>query len=667
MTISRNTIIVFVLLFFLCSPLQLYCGDREIGLYYFKQAEVLYHSGKIKEAERLLKTSYEFYPDFSETTFLLSLIYFKNQKTTLTGLSFLRQAIEDNTWTTTDPYIPQRELGRVYLQIKLLNDAQDVFQSMGSKLKEDPSSALLMAKTLKESDSPRFEGFLSDSLRRFPSYSEFYTLYAGYLIEEGKIEKAGQIINQGLEKLPDNPNLILVKIQLLSLEEMTETIENPGETGNGETEETSKSMDESPGRGKQLLDSYYEKGGQSPLASILALSLESGDPNFYLNLFFTLGGNNDILFLDQMARLVNGNEELSTMFTGKITDYTGVRIVDENRDGFYEEAYTYKTGNLVLWQQDNNQDGVTEREITFKDTNNREPARISFYSPGDRAVNGNYSTYPYLESIGFDGQKGTKEYFLLPLDYPYPIFREVKPGEEQILRLPVREILIPPAETMVITRAFRVYEYKNGEKASVSEFLNGEYVTVSRDTDEDGHMDHIIDYKNGKPDKGKQDLDGDGYYEIIEYYTDGWLEKITYDYNRDDYPDCIQFYNKAGENLETHWDYNSDGMIDAREATENDGKTVFLFSTGYNGRYDLRIIFQGGKVIEARRGDTELPVLPGAQPGIYWIGKRGKNIDVPLLSGSGLYYSKGNMYFIFTYKNNTYIEEYNGVDPTSSF
>lgn len=635
-TSGKIKIFIFILLL-LCFYSLLFGDDRGIALYYYRQAEILYNSGKIKEAEKLLKSSYEFYPDFSETTFLLSLILFKDQRTTLSGLSYLKQALDDNSWIKTDPFIAQRELGRVYLQTGLLNDAIEVFQNMGVKLKEDMYSALLMAKTLKESNSLKLEGFLSDSLKRFPSYGEFYILYAEHLDKTGRKDQAVRIIAQGLEKLPDNPDLILLTIKLTGILDLSSDL----------TEESSE-------RVAQLLDRYFEKGGQSPLASIMVISLESGDPLHYIDLFFNNGGNQDILFLDQLAPLLMEKEELFTLFKEKETDYSGERVVDINRDGFYEELYTYHTGNLTFWQRDKNQDGFREVEIAF---NENIPVKVDFYISGDSFVHGKYSTYPYLESITFKKKAYTKEFLLLPLDYAYPLFRNAEQGEVKRFKLPVLDALIPPQEKVISRKAFRVYEYKNGYRTSVAEFLNGEYVTLSRDTDGDGHIDHIIDYNNGIPRKGKQDLDGDGYYEIVEDYNDGWLHKIIYDHNNDDRPDCIQFYSKTGENLETHWDYNSDGIIDAKEMTEKKGRTIFLFSTGYNGKYDLYIVFQGGKVVSAKRGKKELAVIPGAKPGLYWIGKRGKDVSVKLFSGSGLYYIKGIMYFIFRYRDNIYIEE----------
>ena len=86
----------------MCFYPFLFGDDKGIALYYFRQAEILYNSGKLKEAEKLLMSSYAFYPDSSETTFLLSLIYFKDQRTTLAGLSYLKQALNDNTWIKTD-------------------------------------------------------------------------------------------------------------------------------------------------------------------------------------------------------------------------------------------------------------------------------------------------------------------------------------------------------------------------------------------------------------------------------------------------------------------------------------------------------------------------------------------------------------------------------------
>ena len=132
---------------------------------------------------------------------------------------------------TTDPFDALRELGRVYLQIKMYKQATDVFLKMENKLKEDMYAALLLAKTYKEAGSARLEMFLSDSLKRFPSYVEFYLLHAEFLENKGNKKGALRIINQGLEKIPEIPALILAKSgltdELEEAENLTATPQRP--------------------------------------------------------------------------------------------------------------------------------------------------------------------------------------------------------------------------------------------------------------------------------------------------------------------------------------------------------------------------------------------------------------------------------------------------------
>lgn len=616
-----------------CSSGFLFCADKGIALQYFKQAQALYSSGKIEEAEKLLIYSYEFDPDSSETTFLLSLILLQNQTTLLSGLDFLKKSIEDNSWRDTNPLVAKRELGRVYLQINMLQEAIRIFQSMGSWLQEDVLSAFYLAKTYKASltrgiSFEQLEQFLSDSLKRFPGFPEFYILYADYLEQTGNIDAARDIINQGLEKAPENTGLLLAKIKL-----------------------TPESSDAA-----QLLSAYFEKGGNALEAYVLALSLSADNPDYYLDMYLEHQGNKDIPLLDRIKTILHDKEEQFQGFWEKVDGYSGTRIVDFNRDGFPEEIYHYKEGILYLWQRDYNQDGIPEIEIGFI---NSFPSFVRFFAAEGQVIYGKYSTYPYIESFTFLNNEIGEEYLLLPLQYTYRVFQDPEPDPEK-LQLPFRPSFSPPLQKDIREIAFTLKERFNETLIAQYELLKGAYVSVSKDTDKNGTMDYFVHYNNGRIAKGKRDLDGDGYYEITEFYENGNLTKITYhDPLRDNYPDCIQFFNAKGEIFETHWDYNGDGIIDAKEIVKDKTEVVFLFSTGYDAVFDLHIVFRDGKVVYSKRGNKILSIIPGKRAGIYWIGKKGKDPGVTSFSGNGLYTSKGIIYFIFTYEDSIYIEELN--------
>jgi hypothetical protein len=189
-----------------------------------------------------------------------------------------------------------------------------------------------------------------------------------------------------------------------------------------------------------------------------------------------------------------------------------------------------------------------------------------------------------------------------------------------------------------------------------AELLNGKYVVFKQDTDENETFDYVIEYADGFPVYGRRDLDSDGIYEIEEVYKQGRLEKIMYNHDDDEHPDCIQYYIKNVILYETHWDYNSDGRIDAKEIKPAKKKTVYYFSTKYDGVFDLSVVFEGDKLKSMERGNKKLMVQPGTKRGIYWIGKKGSDFNIDMSEPAGMYHHKGKMYFIFKFKKNLYIE-----------
>jgi hypothetical protein len=68
------------------------------------------------------------------------------------------------------------------------------------------------------------------------------------------------------------------------------------------------------------------------------------------------------------------------------------------------------------------------------------------------------------------------------------------------------------------------------------------------------------------------------------------------------------------------WDYNEDGKDDSREYRGANGTLVREISTALNGVFDLRISYEGARIVSVTRAGAPIPVSRDAARGVTWIG-----------------------------------------------
>lgn len=602
--------------------------ELDIAWKYFQQAEKYFNDGNILESEKLLFNSLEYYPDFSESYFLLSRIYLRNQESTLLGLDNLNAAIKADTWIKTDPQSVYGKQASIYLQIKEYEVAKRILADLLNKGAEDPVIYSLFADVLfATGETIALENFLKDTIKRFPDMPGFYVLLSDYAVRKGNTEWAMDVIDKGLEQLPDNQVLILEKIKLTT-----------------DKDDINK-----------IIGTYILKGGKDPIAAVIALENKLENKQEFIDFFIK---NNGMFHIDLLDRFisVNGLKEILEDLPGTdFLNFTGVRILDVNRDGFFEEKYHYKNGRLASWDNDKNQDGVIEFKAVF---NNNIPVSVLFQNE-QLQIQAIYKTYPFLSLISFITETARKEYKLLPLKYSLKIFDDLSFKDDSKLagqyRLFAVRNLSFPDEAAVKDVSFCVNEYENNILTQRIEILGGKKVYLKSDEDKDGVFDHFINFDKNLPATGKRDLDGDGIFEIEEYYEKGKLKKIIYNADKDDYPDCVQYFSDDMRITDITWDYNNDGITDAKQLTKKK-TTEYFYSSSYNGFFDLNVVFSGDKLISVKKNNKVIAVYPGKQAFVFWIGEKGIMPDIDLQDLPGIYKVKGHIYFIFRYKKNLYIE-----------
>ncbi len=104
------------------------------------------------------------------------------------------------------------------------------------------------------------------------------------------------------------------------------------------------------------------------------------------------------------------------------------------------------------------------------------------------------------------------------------------------------------------------------------------------------------------------------------------------------------------------WDYNEDGRDDSRETFDGKGGLVREFSTRADGRFDLRILFHGGAIVEVRKSGRLVAATPDAKRGVTWIGPVPKTAAIDASTHDGYRTFGGREYLVFRHQLVVYVE-----------
>jgi tetratricopeptide (TPR) repeat protein len=530
-------------------------ADFRIARRYLQQARMLYGEGRYESAAELLEVSLEFFPDYSESAYLCARVYIREQETTWKAIDCLEAAVRSGTWTETEPLAGTAELIRLYVRTSRFQDARRLFEAIGETGlggRSNPELSTLWASTLLGlGRSAEAQAFLSEAVRRFPRSPRVYILLAEVLSSRGNRGAARELLQRGISELPDEAELTY---RLAVLESDTR-------------------------RQRELIEAYFQVGGSDPAAALLAISGARAERDRFLDLFFRLGGNNRIGYLDRLLDSVSLQE-----ISERTGSYTGTRIRDQNRDGYYEQRYEYQEGILTRWVSDQDQNGVAEATVDFR---NGIPSRVTLGNgDGSAQLEYRYSEYPYLDSVSLTSGTSRREYLIVPYTLRRPAFLSL--SEEQFaLQLQPR---LRMGEDFIRQNAYQGIEYSdNGilpeRRVRRTQLLEGRIVRVDELPDSEGNFTRTLYYAASLPVEGIRDLDGDGNPEIREEFRNGRLWKITLDQDGDGVNEFEQILESGLKRM--YWDYNGDGLYDSREFTSSDGTLVHGFSTALDGTYDL--------------------------------------------------------------------------------
>ncbi len=542
------------------------------------------------------------------------------------------KAISYASWTNTDPSDAQKELGRLYLQTKSLVDAERTLRKVTLDRPEDAEAFILYARTLRNSgNAAQFEKTVLDALKRFPNEAALYILVSEYYKSKGNIPASIDVIDKAIKTMPDNTQLLLVKAKIVSSVKEKTT----------------------------LLADYFAKGGKEAEAYGLAIRSAMAPESRYLAFFVSNGGLRYANLMEEVYPVVSKSKDLKRIMDESLASFSGKRITDSDNDGKYEEEYSIDKGRIVEFKKDSNQNGEPEIDMIF---DNGFPVKAGYLDAANRKASCVYSAYPAVKSVSYTENDFERRYNVVPFTLSVQLVKNIpKDGlkpDKPVFRLLALDAKIP-VESIARNSAYSIDEIENGSspKSKTMDLGAGKTVAAKIDEDNDGAIDHTVNYVNGLPVSGRRDTNADGIFDTDEVYSSGLLARVQSDNNGDGRPDFIQLLAANGLPYRLEWDYTYDGRMDVVEIIGGDSSVTFQYSTRYDGVFDLSMTFTNDVLVKIVRNGGSVDIIKGSRPNLYWIGKKGPDSAIKSEIPQGRVSIGGKNYFVVTYKHKIYIEE----------
>ena len=540
--------------------------DRLIAENIVAQATALYRSGSVDVSRELLLRSLEFDPAYSESLYLLSRIL--GESRFRDSVRFLCQAIESDSWRTTDPARARFEYGKAMFRWGRFEEARRIAQDTVDRLPKEAGPLVLLA-TIHwiQARYDRCEELAAIGLRRFPGEPAFILLLAQVYRSTGRTDRARIALQNGM-KVNGSALELLVGAAELAITD-AECL--------------------------AIVDEYVRRGGRDPRACLAAVERGASE---YLDLFVRFDGLDHGEMIPRLDRALRDDEEGSASLRDVLSSYTGVRVFDADRNTYFEEQCRYEAGVPVAWSLDSDQDGVFDVVMRY-DQGRPAALTIGGHESGRREYV--YAEYPYLREVRFAGPNMVRVYRVVPflVSCDVAVFSGAGEGLRDYVIYPFGY----PDENEIEAFSYSLQEYGGGlvPRRSVS-LLDGRQILAEEDADGDGTVDHVVYYSVGVAVSGLRDSDGDGVFEQRETYSQGELVEIRVYGDEDRYPEFMEVYAPEGGK---HWDHNGDGIVDYREYRGAGDLMVREFSSRYDGVFDVRLIYRGGELVRVEREGTQ--------------------------------------------------------------
>ncbi|NBF40098.1 MAG: hypothetical protein GVY14_06745 [Spirochaetes bacterium] len=533
--------------------------DRALSRLYAEYSLSALVDDRGEEAVSFAETSLEFDADNSDAHHILARSRAGTQVATTRVVEHLEQALRTGSFRITDEGEARLLLAETYVRIGAAGDALDVL----------------------DADAPG------------APEPELSYLTARALLALGEVEAAEQVALRGRRLYPEDPRFVLFLLR-------RDPVPGPrtGRWLDANVSEDPAYLESllyyaervgAPERAVTLSDRYLALGGENPRVALVradaggriggnaARSREAA-----WELFVRMDGLRDKGAVEEMYALLPDGE-LKSRVRDVLSDYNGTVERDEDRNGFWEERFIFSDGGLERWQVDRNQDGVLEYDMLVA---SRVPRSLEATPEGYVITYGAYPEVSTVEAV--DGEL-MRRYQVLPGRLTYRVLADdvdwgsPVPGPA----LPFSIAEVPPVldDELLRDNAFRLeLGTPEGPITRVLTLEDGIFLREAIDEDGDGRIDHVISYEEGNRVAGMRDADHDGRFEVAEQYDDGELALLLVDADGDN---TFEYRERLQPEASVSWDYDGDGVVDARELMVGRSEIVRQFSTDGDEDFEL--------------------------------------------------------------------------------
>ena len=526
--------------------------NRALSRLYAEYALSALVDERADEAVSFAETSLEFDNDNADAHHILARNLADRQVATGRVVEHLEQALSSESFHITDEGEARLLLAETYIRIGAADDALGVLatESAGAP---GPESSYLTARALLALD---------------------------------EVEAAEEVALRGRRLYPEDPRFVLFLLR-------RDPVPGPrtGRWLDANVSEDPAYLESllyyaervgDPGRAVALSDRYLALGGEDPRVALVRAEASAETREQAWELFVRMDGLRDKAAVEEMYALLPDGE-LKARVREVLFDYNGTAVHDEDRNGFWEERFVFSDGGLERWQVDRNEDGVLEYDLLVS---SRVPRSLETSPEGFRIT---YGAYPEVSAVEAVDGEVLRRYRVLPGRLTYRVLGDEvdwgSPVPGPAFPFPLAEAPSVLDEELLRENAFRLeLGTPGGPITRVLTLEDGIVLREAIDEDGDGRIDHVISYEDGERVAGIRDADHDGRFEVAEQYEDGELALLVVDADGDN---TFEYRERLQPEASVSWDYDGDGVVDARELRVGRSEVIRQFSTDGDEDFEL--------------------------------------------------------------------------------
>ena len=349
----------------------------------------------------------------------------------------------------------------------------------------------------------------------------------------------------------------------------------------------------SPVEREYLLKSFYARGDDHPLYTLLALQngIISETTAFSQILSFAQTGLRFDFFKDFISAVQT--EKTLTELEEWLTAFAGTLLFDTNSDGIIDMEVLYRRGRAVYISYDENQDGVATCKA---DCDFGVPYKI-FMPETDMTVT--YEAYPFVKTAESPSGSGTIHYDINANELrwtPFEITQVLSPNLGVSFFIPVpkqQKQILTDRVLIAFSNTVTVPGYERPDSEIRFAVFNGQprsavYMVGAKPYAYAVFNDGILQFRT-------VDANNDGFYELTEYYAFNKEEIRNYISEKEEEALLKNIFGTINASSgiylsETVIDTDSDGKHEYSEKYFAGGRRIVAWDDDNDGNWDIKCI-----------------------------------------------------------------------------